>query len=61
MEIDERAEPILHDNYPVFVSYWYLADGKPIRSDITGTVSQLKQDIRASEIRRCAAVKRGLL
>lgn len=53
-------EPLLEDNYPVFADYWYLADGKPIRSPVQGFVRDLKRAIRVTEIRRCAAVKRGL-
>lgn len=37
---------ILEDDYPVFYSYLYMADGKIIQSDICGTISDLKRDIR---------------
>jgi hypothetical protein len=33
METRELNEPILEDDYPVYASYWYVVDGKPIRSD----------------------------
>lgn len=36
----------LPDNYPVYLDYVYLCDGKPIRSDIQGTVKDLKKDLR---------------
>jgi hypothetical protein len=54
-------EPILEDDYPVFVSYFYVVDGKVIRSPLEGRVRDLKREFKAKEIRRCAAVKRGLL
>ena len=53
-------EPILRDDYPVFASYWYLLDGKPVRSEIMGDVRDLKRVTGAKEIRRCAAVERKL-
>lgn len=53
-------EPVLEDNYPVYGDYWYLADGKPIRSPVQGVVRDLKRAIEATEIRRCAAVRRNL-
>ena len=53
-------EPILEDTYPVYPTYWYVADGKPIRSQIQGTVRDLKRAQGVAEIRRCAAVARGL-
>lgn len=46
-------EPVLPDNYPVHYDYCYVADGKVIRSDIQGTIADLKRDIKATEIRRC--------
>lgn len=53
-------EPILEDNYPVFYGYWYVADDKPVRSDVQGTVRDLKRDLKAKEIRRCDTVARKL-
>lgn len=47
-------EPILPDDYPVYGDYFYVADGKPIRSnwhDIT--VRQLKNREGYKEVRRC--------
>lgn len=60
--MDEFAddEPILEDNYPVFASYFYVADGKVVRSPVEGRVRDLKRALKANEIRRCAAVGRGL-
>jgi hypothetical protein len=46
-------EPILDDDYPVHFDYLYVADGKVIRSDIRGTVLQLKRITKSYEIRRC--------
>lgn len=42
----ELNEQILEDNYPVYCDYLYVCDGKIIRSDITGTVDDLKRDLR---------------
>jgi hypothetical protein len=53
-------EPILADDYPVFASYFYVADGKVIRSPLQGNVRDLRREFKAVEIRRCAAVRRGL-
>lgn len=53
-------EPILEDDYPVFPSYFYVADGKVIRSPLEGNIRDLKRTLKATEIRRCAAVRRGL-
>jgi hypothetical protein len=55
------TEEILDDDYPVYWTYWYLLDGKPVRSEISGTVRDLKREYKATEVRRCAAVKRGLV
>lgn len=53
-------EPVLEDNYPIYSSYWYLLDGEPKRSEIEGTVHDLKRQTNTKEIRRCAAVRRNL-
>jgi hypothetical protein len=49
----ELNEPILEDDYPVYWSYLYVADGEPVISDIQGTVRELKHSLQAKEIRRC--------
>ncbi len=52
-------EEILPDDYPVYADYWYVVDGKPVRSDWHDiTVRQLKHYLKASEIRRCDIVGR---
>ena len=58
--MSELDEPILPDDYPVHYDYWYLADGKPIRSPLGGglTVFDLKRELKANEIRRCDFVER---
>lgn len=53
MSGEKLNEPILDDDYAVFWDYLYIADGKVVRSDIKGTVCQLKADLGAKEIRRC--------
>lgn len=44
-------EKILADDYPVFWDYLYVADGKVIRSDIQGTIADLKYDLRSQNIK----------
>lgn len=51
-------EPILPDDYPVYWDYLYVADERVIRSDIRGTIADLKRDIGAKEIRRCDIIGR---
>jgi hypothetical protein len=46
-------EPVLDDGYKVYGDYLYVADGKVIRSDVFGTVRDLKRATGAKEIRRC--------
>lgn len=54
-------EPVLADDYPVYMSYAYVVDGRPISSPIEGDISQLKRELGAGEIRRCDLGGRGLL
>ncbi len=42
---EEPEEYPLEDNYRVYPDYFYVADGKVIRSDITGTVAELRLDL----------------
>lgn len=35
----------LNDDYPVYYDYMYMADDTPVRSDIQGTVRDLKRDL----------------
>lgn len=53
-------EPILDDGYKVYGDYLYIADGKVIRSDVFGTVRDLKRATGAKEIRRCDMSGRNL-
>jgi len=46
-------EPILENDYPVYWDYLYVCDGKVIRSDIQGTVIDLKRDLKCKEIKSC--------
>lgn len=50
---EELNEPVLEPNYPVNFGFWYVADGQPVQSEWQGTVSLLKRQIGAVEIRRC--------
>lgn len=50
-------EPILGDLYPVYIGYFYVADGKVVKSLSTGTVADLKSELGVREIRKCS-VKR---
>lgn len=49
-KFDERELP---DDYPVYWDYLYVADGTVIRSDIQGTIRQLKHDVGAKVITSC--------
>lgn len=51
-------EEVLDDDYKVYPDYFYVADGKVIRSNVSGRVSDLRRDleergISASEITTC--------
>lgn len=57
-DLDEK---ILPDDYPVFADYVYVVDGKPVRSDVFGTVRDLKRNTGGKEVRRCDLVARAAL
>jgi hypothetical protein len=58
----ELNEPILPDDYPIYGDYLYIVDGKVYRSDWHDiTARELKYRLKANEIRRCDAVRRGLI
>lgn len=59
--MEELNEPLLPDDYPVFWDYLYVCDGKVIKSDIQGTVRELKDDFDCMEVKRCDLVGRGLI
>ena len=57
----ELDEPILEDDYPIYAGYWYVVDGKPVRSNYYDiTAAEFKRRLNAGEIRRCDAVERKL-
>jgi hypothetical protein len=41
------SETKLENDYPVYWDYLYVCDGKVIKSDIQGTVADLKRDLRS--------------
>ena len=41
-------EKVLDDDYPVYFNYLYVADGKVVRSDIEGTIKNLKKDLKVT-------------
>ena len=62
----ELDENILDDDYPVYAGYFYVADGKVVKSnmgfrDFAKTVKDLKAFHGYEEVRRCDAVARGIL
>lgn len=62
----EYQEKVVPDNYPVHWDYYYVADGKVIRSDIEGTVRELKADLKSrgiscEVITTCDPFGRGLM
>ena len=46
-------ETILEDDFPVYWDYLYVADGKLIQSNVSGTIKDLKRDLQVSEIKSC--------
>lgn len=46
-KFDKLNERELDDTYPVHIDYLYVCDGKVIRSDVQGTVADLKRDLRS--------------
>lgn len=58
---EDYHEVALPDDYPVYAGYMYVADGQPIMSEITGCVRQLKQHVKAQEIKSCDLVRRGMI
>ena len=59
METIKLNENLLPDDYPVYGDYLYVCDGKVVRSDVFGTIADLKRDLRsfykleAKEITNC--------
>lgn len=43
MELSER---VLDDDYPVHYDYFYVSDGEVVRSDVKGTVRDLRHDLQ---------------
>ena len=41
------SETELENDYPVYWDYLYVCDGKVVKSDIQGTVADLKRDLRS--------------
>jgi hypothetical protein len=60
LKLGHFKEEVLDDNYQVYMDYLYVADGKVIRSDISGKVWKLKQLLNATEIKSCDTVGRNL-
>jgi hypothetical protein len=50
----EPNEPVLDDDYPMYGDYWYVVDGKALRSEWHDvTVARYKRLTGAKEVRRC--------
>lgn len=47
MDAIKLEERILPDDYPVFCDYLYVVNNKVIRSDVQGTIRDLKRDLRS--------------
>jgi hypothetical protein len=56
----ELVERVLPEDYPVHCGYCYVADGRVISSDVSGTVANLRRNLQASEIKNCDMVGRDL-
>lgn len=58
------SETVLDDDYPVYLDYWYICDGKPRRCPIWGTpdepatVRDLRRAFQCEEVRRCDILAR---
>jgi len=55
-EIPHFARPVLgavlnetelENDYPVYLDYLYVCDGKVVKSDVQGTITDLKRDLRS--------------
>jgi hypothetical protein len=58
---EERNEPVLPEDYPMYAGYLYVADGKVIAADFHGiTVREYKGRTGAKEVRRCDITARKL-
>ena len=44
---EEQIGDLLPDDYPVYWDYLYVCDGELIRSDIQGTVKDLRNDLKS--------------
>ncbi len=51
--MNKLEEPKLPDDYPVYWDYIYVCDGKIHKSDMKGTVRDLKIQGGFKEVRRC--------
>lgn len=51
--MSDLNEPILEDDYPVYGDYLYVVDGRVVRSDVFGTVRDLKRSTGGATVRRC--------
>jgi hypothetical protein len=40
-------ETELENDYPVYWDYLYVCDGKVVKSDVQGTIADLKRDLRS--------------
>lgn len=45
--MENLNERELENSHPVYWDYLYVADGKVIRSDVKGTVLDLKRDLKS--------------
>lgn len=59
-ELKELNEPILQNDYQIYAGYMYVADSEVIKSDVFGTVKDLKIKYGYGEIRRCDIKSRNL-
>lgn len=53
-----ESETVLDNDYPVHWDYVYIVDGVLVRSDVQGTVRDLKRDRNGLEVRRYDMAKR---
>jgi len=60
-------EPLLEMGHAIYLGHWYLVNGHPVRSEVTGNCQTLLDDLKltgedsdATEVYKCDAVAREL-
>lgn len=54
------SEKLLPDDYPIYPGYYYLVNGRVMRSYVHSTVANVKRMSGAKEVRSCSLVDRNI-